>query len=435
MFCIECGKANPDGAKFCAYCGVKLFTGEPVPTIEPIPAASDAAPAQPMAPHAADVPPKEEPVQPETPAQEPVKQPEQPAPYVRARRARTLQPTMENPAQPDRGPRAEFVPQPFVQISPVDLPEMPAKAERIEEEPLLFQEEMPLNEDVGPDEPEPFFPRKETPVQTGAWNAKNKQDKPSAPILPPDDLWPGDEEEEPSEPAEKKKFSFPWQKKKEEDLVLTASGTEEMPARKPVITRKKRDTHIPERIVKHKEPDIEPDLPDDEEEEPQDVFFMRPKKPRRQEDDSIDDAYVNSRVRSILFAIAFVTCLFAAVWLFATSSGQMFLAGFNLSSSAEAYRDLGDSALGNNQVKRAAEAYYKALSLDPDDYETALLVGKTQQQIGEYDTAADAYYMCTKLQPTSPEPYQALIRLYEIQNEQEKAQYFRELGRANAGIN
>jgi len=43
--------------------------------------------------------------------------------------------------------------------------------------------------------------------------------------------------------------------------------------------------------------------------------------------------------------------------------------------------------------------------------------------------------MCTKLQPTSPEPYQALIRLYEIQNEQEKAQYFRELGRANAGLN
>jgi len=434
LFCIECGKANPDGAKFCAYCGVKLFTGEPVPTIEPIPAASDAAPAQPIVPPADDVPPKEEAVQAEAPAQEPVKQPEQPAPYVRARRARTLQPTMENPAQPDRGPRAEFVPQPFVQISPVDLQEMPAKAERIEEEPLLFQEEMPLNVEADPDEPEPFFPRKEAPVQTGAWNAKNKQDKPSAPILPPDDLWPGDEEEEPSEPAEKKKFSFPWQKKKEEDLVLTASGTEEMPARKPVITRKKRDTHIPERIIKRKEPEPEEERFEDDE-EPQDVFFMRPKKPRRQEDDSIDDAYVNSRVRSILFAIAFVTCLFAAVWLFATSSGQMFLAGFNLSSSAEAYRDLGDSALGNNQVKRAAEAYYKALSLDPDDYETALLVGKTQQQIGEYDTAADAYYMCTKLQPTSPEPYQALIRLYEIQNEQEKAQYFRELGRANAGLN
>jgi len=43
LYCIECGKANPEGAKFCAYCGVKLFTGEPVPTVEPIP--TEPAPA------------------------------------------------------------------------------------------------------------------------------------------------------------------------------------------------------------------------------------------------------------------------------------------------------------------------------------------------------------------------------------------------------
>ena len=26
MYCSECGKKNPDKAKFCAYCGAKLLT-------------------------------------------------------------------------------------------------------------------------------------------------------------------------------------------------------------------------------------------------------------------------------------------------------------------------------------------------------------------------------------------------------------------------
>jgi len=398
LYCIECGKANPEGAKFCAYCGVKLFTGETVPTIAPIAAQMEKteASAQPetTAP-AKDIPAQSEKaaVEPEAPAQS-----ADAKPYVRVRHGRTLQPTMENPAQPDR------------------------------EERMYFSQ--PAPESVQPEpEPEPA----PEPEMEQWWNDGAKSDAPEAePVALPDDLWgmPGDEPEE-EEP--KKKRVFPWQRNRDDNMVLTSSGTEEMPARKPVISRKKRDTRIPERIVKQEEPE-ENELPEIDDEEVQDIFFMRPKKQRREEEDSIDDAYVNSRVRSILFAIGFVTCLFVAVWLFATNSGQMLLAGFNLSSSAEAYRDLGDSALGNNQVKRAAEAYYKALSLDPDDYDTALLVGKTQQQIGEYDTAADAYYMCTQLRPSAPEPYEALVRLYEIQNEPEKADYFRNLGAANAGL-
>lgn len=426
MYCIECGKANPEGAKFCAFCGKKLFTGEPLPAQEPAvqifaqePTVCD-VPEQPAqsggeraAVQTAEPEPVKEPApapeEPKAPAAENTPAPEQ-RPYVRARQYRTLQPLMENPAQPGRE-----VKEPVQQIVPE-----PAAQEA---------------------EPQETLPDAAEPEIEDWWNEPKREDERAPqPITPPEDLWADAEEEaeeedlwaDEGEPEAKKKFVFPWQKNKDENLVLTSTGTEEMPARKPVIARKKRDTRIPERIVKQEEPEEE--ITADEEEEAQDIFFMRPKRPSRRDEDEIDDAYVNSRVRTILFAIAFVACLFSAVWLFATNSGQMFLAGFNLSTDAEAYRDLGDSALANNQVKRAAEAYYRALSLDPDDYETALLVGKTQQQIGEYDTAADAYYMCTQLNPSAAEPYEALVLLYKSQGEPEKAEYFQDLGEINAGL-
>lgn len=417
MYCIECGKQNPEGAKFCAFCGKKLFTGE-------IGAAGEEnAPEQMAAAAQADIIEEKsaEPVK-AAPAQ-PVQ--ETPAVYQRARNYKTVQPLAENPAQPGRAVKA-----PVPAAGPVreELQEDIAPEEEIADIPAEDEVSLFAQEDVQEEKTAPPFGEDDL-----LWRAPNV----------PDEDWWGDEESEeesvsePEEKPEKKKFVFPWQKSKEENMVLTADGEEEMPARKPVISRKRRDTHIPERIIKQPEPDPEPfDERDDEaDEERRDIFFMRPKKPARpKEEDTFDDAYVNSRVRTILFSIAFVVCLGAALWLFATNSGQMFLAGFNLSSDAQAYRDLGDSARANNQIKRAAEAYYRALSLDPDDYDTALLVGRTQQQIGEYDKAANAYYMCTQLMPTEKEPYEALVRLYEIQNEPEKADYFRELGLVYAGI-
>ncbi|MDO4739766.1 MAG: zinc-ribbon domain-containing protein [Eubacteriales bacterium] len=453
MYCTECGKRNPEGAKFCAFCGKKLFIAEadapPENAEKSVPSQQPAETAQPAA-AAAETPASCEPAE-DKPAPQPVR-------HARAPGGRTIQPLMENPAQPGRTEeRPQPAPAPAEQPARPDQPageaEQPAAEAAqplLEEEPYFARRE-PAAEAVQPlfEEEEPYFARREPaveavqprfeeeePAQTEEENWWNEPPRQAQPPLPPEDLWAGaDEEPDEPEPRERKKIVFPWQKAKEENTVITSSGTEEMPARKPVIARRKRDTHVPERIILPEEQPDEPELEDEyEEEEPRDIFFMRPKKPRRQEDDSIDDAYVNSRVRTILFSIAFAACLFVAVWLFATSSGQMFLAGFNLSSDADAYRGLGDSALANNQVKRAAEAYYRALSLDPQDYDTALLVGKTQQQIGEYDKAADAYYMCTQLQPASVEPYEALIRLYQLQDEPDKAEYFRSIGRANTGV-
>lgn len=445
MFCIECGKKNPDGAKFCAFCGAKLFTGEenapeaaaavkePAAAVQEVPAAAK-EPSAPAKEPAAAVQEPSGVIRGNSAAREKAASAESADAsadgegYVRQRKYKTVQPLFENPAQPDREPKPVFRPEP-AQIEPAEPgsfePEPDEEDEAVTLPPFgeddLWQE--PAAPERGWDEPA------DRPDAEKWWTAPS--DKEDA-VEPPEDLWAGAEDEPvDQEIPEKKKFTFPWQKKREEDMVLTADGAEEMPARKPIISRKKRDTRVPERIVRPAQP--EESAPEDDE-EAQDIFFMRPKKQRpAREDETLDDAYVNSRVRSILLGIAFVACLFAAVWLFATDSGQMFLAGFNLSSSAEAYRDLGDSARANNQIKRAAEAYYRALSLDPQDYDTALLVGKTQQQIGEYDTAADAYYMCTQLRPTEREPYEALVQLYEIQHEPEKADYFRELGLIHAG--
>ena len=470
MYCIECGKQNPEGAKFCAFCGKKLFTGEltqpaggenAVTADAPAAQRSDnavradapAAQRSDNAENAAAVPSAqaESVIKAETPSVQERSQtqnsvPERPQParmqtaepagvqasYARPPRYKTLQPLAENPAQPER----EWEKQAFAAAGNAQRESLPADDMQ---QPSIFE---PADSGRSPSAFEPQGPAV-TEQEPEDDIAAYEDEAPAPPFgedgllwkaPQPDDNWWGDDEPEsaaePEPAAEKKKFVFPWQRNKEENRVLTADGEEEMPARKPVISRRKRDTHIPERIVKQPEPEAA-----FEDEEHEDIFFMRPKKTRRAADeDTLDDAYVNSRVRSILFGIAFVLCLAAAVWLFATNSGQMFLAGFNLSTDAQAYRDLGDSARANNQIKRAAEAYYKALSLDPDDYETALLVGRTQQQIGEYDTAADAYYMCTQLMPTEKEPYEALVQLYEIQNAPEKAEYFRELGLIYAGV-
>ncbi len=438
MYCIECGKANPDGAKFCAFCGKKLFTGED---------GQQAAPQTPQIPEQkAEVLPQEpaqeqtvETVQEEKPAVQPEKKP-----VVRNRNLKTLQPLTENPAQPEREwekaaqPVAEeILPEqeiaPAVEIAPEAEAALPEE-ESVPQEfiwqpqngPTKSLEEIWAEEDER-EEKKPLFPwqKKDEPAEE-----EDGEDAPRRPLFSwlkrteDDEL--SDEQLEDDEVVEHK-FSMPWRKKSGANMVLTSTGEEEMPERAPVVVRKKRDTHIPQRHMRVPEEDEISESDEGYEEE--DVFFQRPKKKRG--DIRMDDAYVNRSVRRILFGIALVACLCAAIWLLATSGGSMFLAGFNLSGDAQAYRNLGDTALAGNQIKRAAEAYYRALALDPDDYETALLVGKTQQQIGEYDTAANAYYMCTTLAPNLAEPYEALIELYEIQNDDARADYFREQMRLN----
>lgn len=442
MYCTQCGKANPEGAKFCAFCGAKMFQAEDVQF--PSEKAGEEFGKRLFEREQsaeADRPQSETHIQAQetsgqqkTDVKEPPIQAFEPKPTVRERMYRTVQPIAENPAQPGRENQPIHTPmQPDVNAVERQRPgteEIP----RHWEEPQFETE--PFHHEDNKDRKEQEFREEEAdedwwPTEPEAHNeqAEDLWDEPTRPNHASQDTWDDlslDDEEE-TEPV-KKKRDFSWLKRITPSTVLTSHGTEEMPERKPVIVRRKRDTHVPQRIVK---PQEEADASEEGEE---DIFFMRPKKAKRaREDDTIDDAYVNSRVRTILLAFAFVALLFASVWLFATNSGQMFLAGFNLSSDAQAYRNLGDTARANNQIKRAADAYYRALSLDPDDYDTALMVGKTQQQIGDYEKAANAYYKCTKLRPTEAEPYEALIKLYEIQNQTEMADYFRDLGRTNTG--
>ena len=434
MYCNECGKSNPDGAKFCAYCGARLLAAA-----EETPAPAEAEPLPPAEEAAVDIPAPEQ----EQGAIQPEPAPERPAPARQVYPAgHIVRPLADNPAQPARPgdaraavaePAPEPVPEPVTEPAPAPAEGPAPAAEKVAAPFRADATDDPFWADDG--DQKPFSKRFFTP--------KPDDDE-------PDELddWPDEDDEPARQPAsggegqakERRRFKLPGlspEERRKNNMVLTSSGTEEMPARKPPVSREKRDTMVPERVVPDKKADKRP-APRDDEDDGEDIFFMKTKKkaPRRdirEEEDAQDDAYVNSRVRLILAGIAFVVCLSAAFWLFATQSGRVFRAGFGLSDDPAAYRILGDTALANNQVKRAADAYYQALALDPDDYATALLVGVTQQQIGNYDQADRAYQKCISLRPTDPEPYEYIIRLNVARGDEQRAEYFRQLGRQQTG--
>lgn len=71
MFCPNCGKENPDGAAYCAGCGMAFASAAPAPAAAPAPVAEPApapAPAAPVAPAPAATPVAPAPVAPVAPA-------------------------------------------------------------------------------------------------------------------------------------------------------------------------------------------------------------------------------------------------------------------------------------------------------------------------------------------------------------------------------
>ena len=56
MFCTNCGKKLPDGARFCGQCGKPVSVPAPAPTPAPVPAPVQAAPAPVPAPTPAPAP-------------------------------------------------------------------------------------------------------------------------------------------------------------------------------------------------------------------------------------------------------------------------------------------------------------------------------------------------------------------------------------------
>ena len=103
------------------------------------------------------------------------------------------------------------------------------------------------------------------------------------------------------------------------------------------------------------------------------------------------------------------------------SGGHAFRAGIGMGGSAETYVQLGDRYLKENSIKRAADAYYDALRLAPDNYDYALKVAKTQELIGNREKALSAYAKCIALTPSAPEPYRAVAALYRQMGETDQS--------------
>ncbi len=506
MFCIECGKHNPDGAKFCAFCGAKLYTGEsgnekastpaaetlsavsvsqsvlpiqsqpemnvahsalseqeqpeavsesPEETIRDIPASAEAEThTESTSSEAAELPEDTQSIPPE--AADPVPPVHT---VIRPKHQGTiLAPAKENPAQP--GHFHSSAAQTSAVVKPVPAPAKPA-APHSPESPqgkssvtMFFEDEDTARSETADDEDfgsgskgilPPFLDR----IRSLFAHKGDSEEDPFAEL--------DDEEEEVDELESAFDDYVPRSGKKsrdsdlddedlfgpsdsdldyvipdygdnklrrprsmltgllrsEEDEVLTSSGTEKTPPRGKSRIHQKRDTHVPERI--------------------------QPVRNRRRDDGyDDDDGYydddpgrLRSRLHAFTAVVAVVLIMSVCIWLFATRSGGMFLAGFNMSSKAEDYYNLGESARSGSQIKRAAEAYYKALSLDSSNYEYSLKVGITQQQIGEYETAIKAYYKCTTLKPNEPEPYMYLMKLYTAMGDNEHAEYWRQQGQDN----
>ncbi|MBO4368372.1 MAG: zinc-ribbon domain-containing protein [Clostridia bacterium] len=509
MFCIECGKHNPDGAKFCAFCGAKLYTGESVnekastPSAETLPAASVSQSVLPIqsqpemtVPHSAlseqeqteAIPnPSEETIR-ENPAaaeaethtesilggfSETAELPEstQSIPLkaadpvqsvhtvIRPKRQGTiLAPVKENPAQPGHSHRSAV--QASADAKPVPEPSKPAATPSPESPQskssvtMFFEDEDTARNESADDEDfgsgskgvlPPFldrvrslFSRKDDPEEDPFAELDDEEEevdelesafddyvprprkKSRDSNLDDEDLFgPSDSDLDFVIPdygdnkVRRPRSMLTGLLRSEEDEVLTSSGTAKTPPRGKNRIHQKRDTHVPERI--------------------------QPVRNRRRDDSyDDDDGYyddepgkLRSRLHGFTAAAAVVLIMFVCIWLFATKSGGMFLAGFNMSSKAEDYYNLGESARSGSQIKRAAEAYYKALSLDSNNYEYSLKVGITQQQIGEYETAIKAYYKCTTLKPNEPEPYMYLMKLYTAMGDNERAEYWRRQGQDN----
>lgn len=311
MYCVSCGKANPDGAAFCAFCGkpmavsveaieAELMPEEPV--LESEPWEAPAAPAE----------------VPEAAAPE-AEVPEAHEPFRRPDPSRQVKPLGDNPAQPSRGARS----------APDLNPDRTASVERR--------------------------------VNRAARSNGRMQEPPArkAPIAP------------------KKKAGW------------TAPST-------LVPKRKKRGGD--------------------------DLFFEDIERPGERPYDELDDEVDwNRRIKSGVAAAFLLVVLGFVFWLLVMPGGQMLRAGMGWGGSAAGYAALGDRYLSENSVRRAADAYYEALRMEPENYDFMLKVAKTQALVGDREKALTAYLKCITLRESAWEPYKAVSELYEQMGDKDRA--------------
>ncbi|MEF9896305.1 MAG: zinc-ribbon domain-containing protein [Clostridia bacterium] len=306
MFCGSCGKENPQGASFCAFCGSVLAAAPPVIDAEMT----------------------------ENPAEIPEDKPENPAyaAYKRPDPALQVKPLAENPAQPVR-PASEAAEPPAPQAVRREAPARP--------------------------------PRENAQKRQGVVDGTGRVQRPperKAPVVPP---------------------------------------------RKDAYTE--QDTIIPRKKRRRADDDMffeDIDLPDENPYE---------------EDDEDDENRVARYIKSGVAALVLLLVMGVLFWLWLLPSGQTFRASMGFGAPAGAYALLGDQYMNEGSLKRAADAYYTALRLDPASYDYSLMVARTQSQLGDQDRALAAYAKCISLKPDQPDPYREVGEIYQQNSEPDLA--------------
>ena len=135
------------------------------------------------------------------------------------------------------------------------------------------------------------------------------------------------------------------------------------------------------------------------------------------EDDGLEEGGVQSfferNLRGIItFGLLAVTFLALICWLTLSSSGKIFLAGLGITQDAQAYKLLGDQFAENGQAKSASDAYYQALTYDPDNYDYAMLCADAFYALQDKELAAKAAQLAISLEPEERAPYDLLKEMF-----------------------
>ncbi len=345
MVCANCGKVNPEGAAFCAFCGQPIQDGEESVIIDSQLVDEEENGTEEDAGRGAN---------------------DAHTPYMRPDPARQVKPLPENPAQPTRRERRQ--------------------AQEEQEREAVDSGQSARH--AGPVSPQRQM---QSPVRGEAQKLRHETERP------------------PSEKSASKREAKPAEPRREAPRpvrgAVGANGRiEDVPARKAPIKPSKNaswervNTLIPKRKKR----------PQD------DLFFEDIDQPgERAYDEEEDELVWPRRIKSAAAGLFLLAVLSFVFWLLILPGGQVFRASMGMGAPASAYAGLGDRYLGENSVKRAADAYYDALRLDPNNYDFAFKVARTQALVGERNKALAAYAKCIELKGDQWEPYQAVAELYE----------------------
>ncbi len=381
MKCTACGENNVLGARFCAFCGIKL--------------SDEAAPPASAAP-----------VREAAPVETPV--------YMSSSAARaTARPLIDNPYQPQRVPVVSRIPvKPIIET----IAEEEARASTIKEthasavneasadssgitptEPIDPAENRPagIEEEAACDVKRPFDPTPETasaeeprPQRAPVLNREAAAEEPASESNPG-----GTRVHIKSSP--KRVFVFA----DEDEADILPRGKSAKSSR--YDEDEDEDDYIEEYDgIREFDENEEFDDIDDEYEEDED-------------EDEPSAGHIFVRVFSVLTVLMLVAGLLA--FTYGTSIGRRLLASAGMSSSAEDYMLLADWQLQQRNLSDASDSYYNAFKLDQTNYQLALTVGTGFENAGDDARAESLYSYLITVYPLENEPYDRLMALLNQQ--------------------